>query len=254
MKKLIVTAAAAVAVAYPASAGAATFKGTVVERLASRHVLVVAARSGTAWSVHTTSAARVGAVVTVSATALRDGTFSASRVAVTGRSHRARLHGVVLQSVAGLTFLSAGRSVVLVHTGGRALASVGDHGAKPGAVANVGVSIGANGALNATSITTTGQANSIVIQATVTSITPPTATTAGSLILSVNGQTLTVPLAAGMTVPATLAPGSTVTLTISFGSGNPTGTSAEDGDNNQNDQGDDNDSSSSGSGGGGGSD
>jgi len=254
MKKLIVTAAAALAVAYPASAGAATLKGTVVERLASRHVLVVAAPSGTAWSVHTTSAARVGAVVTVSATARRDGTFSASRVAVTGRSHRARLHGVVLQSAAGLTSLSAGRSVVLVHTGGRALASVGDHGAKPGAVANVGVSIGANGALNATSITTTGQANTIVIQATVTSITPATATTAGSLTLSVNGQTLTVPLAPGMTVPATLAPGSTVTLTISFGSGGATGTSAENDDNNddnnENDQGDNNDNSSSSSGGG----
>ncbi len=245
MKKLIVTAAAAVAVAYPVGAGAATFKGTVVERLASRHVLVVAARSGTAWSVHTTSAARVGAVVTVSATARRDGTFSGSRVAVTGRAHRAQLHGVVLQSIAGLTFLSAGQSVVLVHSHGRALAAVGSHGPQPGAVANVGVSIGANGTLNATSITTTGQANTIVIQATVTSITPATATTAGSLTLSVNGQTLTVALAPGMTVPATLAPGSTVTLTISFASGNPTGTSAEDDDNNENDQGDDSDSGSS---------
>ncbi len=245
MKKLIVTAAAAVAVAYPAGAGAATFKGTVVERLASRHVLVVAARSGTAWSVHTASAARVGAVVTVSATARRDGTFSASRVAVTGRAHRARLHGVVLQSVAGLTFLSAGRSIVLVHSRGRALEAVGSHGPQPGAVANVGVSIGANGTLNATSITTTGQANTIVIQATVTSITPATATTAGSLTLSVNGQTLTVPLAPGMTVPATLAPGSTVTLTISFGSGGATGTSAADDDDNENDQGDNSDSGSS---------
>jgi hypothetical protein len=247
MKKLILSVVGALAVAYPATAGAATFKGTVVERLASRHVLVVAARSGAAWSVHTTSAARVGAVVTVSATARRDGTFSASRVAVTGRANRARVHGVVLQSVAGLTFLSAGRSVVLVHTGGRALASVGDHGAKPGAVANVGVSIGANGTLSATSITTTGQANTVVIQATVTSITPATATTAGSLTLSVNGQTLTVPLAPGTTVPATLVSGSTVSLTISFGSGGATGTAASDDDNDENDQGDDNGDSGSGS-------
>ena len=244
MKKLIVTAAAAAAVAYPASAGAATFKGTVVERLAGRHVLVVAARSGTAWSVHTTSAARVGAVVTVSATARRDGTFSASRVAVTGRAHRARLHGVVLQSVAGLTFLSAGRSVVLVHSRGRALAAVGSHGPQPGAVANVGVSIGANGSLTATSITATGQqANTIVIQATVTAITPATATTAGSLTLSVNGQALVVPLAPGTVLPATLVPNSTITLTISFGSGDATATSADDEDDDQgdDDQGDDND-------------
>ena len=246
MKKLILSAVAAAAVAYPAGAGAAVFKGTVVERQASRHVIVVASASGAARTVHTTSAARVGAVVSVSASARPDGTFNASRVAIVGRVHRAKLHGVVLRSGAGLTFLSAGRSVVLVHSRGRALASAGQSGPQPGSVANVGVSIGASGALTATSITTTGQqANTIVIQATVTAITPATATTAGSLTLSVNGQALVVPLAPGTVLPATLVPNSTITLTISFGSGNPTGTSAEDDDNNENDQGDDSDSGSS---------
>lgn len=238
MKKLILSAVAALAVAYPAGAGAATFKGTVVGRQAIRHVLVVTSSAGTVRTVHTTSAARVGAVVDVSASARADGTFNASRVVVVGHVHRARLHGVVLRHVAGLMFLSAGRSVVLVHSGGRALASVGDHGPQPGAVANVGVTIGANGTLSATSITTTGQANTIVIQATVASITPATATTAGSLTLSVNGQTFTVPLAPGTMLPATLAPGSTITLTISFGSGDATATSADDEDDND-DQGDD---------------
>ncbi len=243
MKKLILSTVAAAAVAYPAGAGAAVFKGTVVERQASRHVIVVVSASGAARTVHTTSAARAGAVVSVSASARPDGTFNASRVAIVGRVHRAKLHGVVLSSAAGLTFLSAGRSVVLVHSRGRSLASVGQSGPQPGAVANVGVSIGANGALTATSITTTGHANTIVIQATVTAITPATATTAGSLTLSVNGQALVVPLAPGTVLPATLVPNSTVTLTISFGSGGATATSADDENDDQgdDDQGDDND-------------
>ena len=74
-------------------------------------------------------------------------------------------------------------------------------------------------------------------------ITPATATTAGSLTLSVNGQSLVVPLAPGTVLPTTLVPNSTITLTISFGSGSATGTSAgdENDDQGDDDQGDDND-------------
>jgi hypothetical protein len=92
-------------------------------------------------------------------------------------------------------------------------------------------------------MTPTGQTNQIVIQATVAGIVPPTATTPGSLTLTINGQTLIIPLAAGTTVPATLTPGSTVTLTVKFGASGATGTNAKD-DEDDDDQGEDEDDDS----------
>ncbi len=238
MKKLIIAGAIAVAALYPAAAGAAVFKGTVVSKQPSRHVLVVSSSTGLVRTVHTTSAARVGAAVSVTAAARADGTFTASRVAVTGHAKKARVRGVVLSRSNGITFLSGNRSVIAVRSAHRALASVGSGTPPPGAVAEVGVTIGAQGQLTQTSIKTVGTSSDIVIQATVDSITPATATTPGTLVLKVGTQTFTIPLAAGSTLPATIVPGSTVSLTISFGATGPSATGGDDED--DNDDGDDN--------------
>ena len=248
MKKFILTGAIVCAALYPAAAGAATFRGTVVssQHSQTRHVLVVST-NGLVRTVHTRTAAKAGSVVSVTASARLDGTFNASRVAIVGHTRKAHIRGVVLSRSHGMTFLSGGRSVIAVRSSGRALASVGGGSPPPGAVANVGVTIGAQGSLTQTSISSAGQSNNIVIQATVDSITPATATTAGSLVLKVGTQTFTVPLAIGSTLPATIVPGATVTLTISFGASGASGTSGDDqgddddsNDDNNDDSGDDN--------------
>jgi hypothetical protein len=242
MKKSLIAGALAFAALYaaaavsPAAAGAATFKGTVVARQSARHVLVVSSSTGIVRTVHSTSKATAGAVVSVTAAAAADGTFNASRVAVVGRAHRARVQGVVLSSSNGTTFLSGNRSVIAVRAARRALASLGSGTPPPGAVANVGVTIGTQGTLTQTSIKTVGVSSDIVIQATVDSITPATATAAGSLVLKVGTQTFTVPLAIGSTLPATIVPGATVSLTISFGANGATAS----GDDDENDDNDDN--------------
>ena len=238
MKKSLIAGALVFAALYPAAAGAAAFKGTVVSSQQARHVLVVSSSTGLVRTVHTGSAARVGAVVSVTAAKRADGTFTASRVAVVGRAHKARVQGVVLARAHGITFLSGNRSVIAVHSARRALASVGDTTPPAGTVANIGVTIGTQGTLTQTSIKTVGQSSNIVIQATVDSITPATATTAGSLVLKVGTQTFTIPLAAGTTLPATIVQGATVSLTISFGA---EGATASGDDEDDDDQGDDND-------------
>jgi hypothetical protein len=239
MKKSLIAGALALAALYPAAAGAATFKGTVVSSFQGRHVLVVSSSKGVVRTLHTGSAARVGAVVSVTAAKRADGTFTASRVAVVGHASKARIQGVVLSRAHGMTFVSGNRSVIAVHSAHRALASVGDTAPPAGTVANIDVAIGATGALTQTAITPVGTSGNIVIQATVDSITPATATTAGSLVLKVGTQTFTIPLAAGTTLPATIVQGATVSLTISFGANGATASGDDENDDNDGDNGDD---------------
>jgi hypothetical protein len=240
-KTVLLGAIAALAIAYPTGAGAAStavLKGTVVSRQSNRHVLVIVSTNGTALTVHTRSAYRAGTVVTYSGHALPDGTFTASSISAVGRSHSAHLTGVVIRNRGNLTFLAAGHSVLVVHRHAHRLASIGDTGPQTGTVANVGCTITSQGALIANTITPTSQTGSTTIQATVTAITPATTTTGGSVTLSVNGQPLFVPLPAGTVLPTTVVVGSTVTLTISFsGTSGPTGQPCTC----QNNNGDDND-------------
>lgn len=228
MKKIVITLAAVVAVALPANASAARLHGVVVSKQKPRDVLVIAARSGKVWTVHTRSAARVGAVVTVSAKRASNGTYAATRVRTTGRVSRARIRGVVIRNVRGMTFLSAGRSVVPVRSKARSLMSATQSGPLPGTVADVGVTIGQSGSLTATSITPAGHSNEIVIQAIVAAITPATATTPGSLTLTVAGQRLVIPLPAGTVLSPTVVVGSMVTLRLRFGPADPGGTNPDD--------------------------
>jgi hypothetical protein len=247
MKKSLIAGVLAFAALYPAAAGAATFKGTVVSTQPARHVLVVSSSAGVVRTVHSATKATAGAVVSVTAAVRADGTFDASHIAVVGRAHKAHVQGVVLSRSNGITFLSGNRSVIAVHSARRSLASVGGGTPPPGAVADVGVTIGAQGTLTQTSIKTVGTSTDIVIQATVDSVTPATATTAGSLVLRVGTQTFTVPLAIGSTLPATVVPGATVNLTISFGANGATASGDDENDDDNNDDNGDNGDGSSGS-------
>jgi hypothetical protein len=235
MKKSLVAGILVIAALYPAAAGAATFKATVVANRHASHVLVVTSKAGLVRTLHTSSTAKAGSVVSVSAVVRADGTFTASRVAVVGHAKRAHIQGVIVARAHGMTFVSGNRSVLAVRSG-RVLASVGTGTPLPGTVANIGVTIGVAGALTQTSATPVGVSTDIVIQATVDSITPATATTPGSLVLKIGTETFTIPLAAGTVLPAAIVQGATVSLTISFGNNGATAS----GDDDENDDNDDN--------------
>jgi hypothetical protein len=240
MKKVVIALAAVAAASLPANANASRqLHGIVVSKQKAGHVLVVAARNGTAWTINTKStAARVGSVVTVSAKQRSDGTFAAFRVRTSGRASRARVRGVVIKNVAGTTFLAAGRSVLAVRSRSRSLMSIARSGPAPGTVAMVGLALGQSGSLTATSLTQTGQTSQIVIQATVAAITPATATTLGSLTLTVSGQQLVIALPAGTVLPPSVVVGATVMLTIRL---EPTGPIRPDDDDTDDDDTDDED-------------
>ena len=214
MKKyLLVAAAAALLGASPAAA--AGYKGVVVGKTAGS--LAVASASGAVQTVHVRSSARVGSVVSV----------SGAHVAVVGFAHRATVRGVVVRRVGSTQFLAAGGSMLAVRARGRAVAAVGDSGPAPGTVVQDTVTVAANGTLTQQTSTPVGQAGNVSVQATVTSVGN------GTVTISVNGQPLTLPLPAGLTLPATIV-GTQVTLSVNLGGGTPTATPGDDDQENNN--------------------
>ncbi|HWX09120.1 MAG TPA: hypothetical protein VNY33_04000 [Gaiellaceae bacterium] len=241
MKRLsLIFAVAAVVAVWPASSGAATFTGVVV---AKQHgALLVASPAGVVTAV--TGRASIGSRVTV----------SGGSVTVVGRAHVARVRGIVVRRVGATMFLSSNRHLVAVHTG-RVLASVNDTTPPPttpapttpatGDNVSAQVTIGNGGELDESSVENLGSSNasSLQVQAVVASVGP------GTVTLTVGTQTLTVPLPAGLTLPASMV-GQTVTLSLELN-----GQSGQNGDdsNDNNDSNDDGDNGGGGSGGSGGS-
>jgi hypothetical protein len=228
LKRLVpILAAAAAVAAWPAGAGAATMKGVVVGKL--RGTVLVASPLGVvqAFAGHATVGSRVA--------------FVGGKLVVVGRAHSARIRGIVIRRIGTTMFLSSNKHLVAVHTG-RRLASANDSTPTPTTTPPVGdnvttqVTIGDNGQLDEDQEDDNGPANtsSLQVQATVASVGN------GSITLTVNGQTLTVPLPAGLTLPSSLV-GQTVTLTLSLGGQNGDDDQVESGDNgdNQNGGGDD---------------
>lgn len=128
-----------------------------------------------------------------------------------GRAHSALLRGVVVRHTGSLTFLSAAQHVLVVRTG-RRLASARDTSPQPGAVVQETVKVDDQGELEQENEQELGLLNRTQIQATIASIGT------GTVTLTVNGQSLTIPLPAGLTLPATLV-GTQVTLNVSFANG-----------------------------------
>ena len=149
---------------------------------------------------------------------------------VVGHADRARIHGVVVKRVGATAFLSSNRHLLAIH-------SADPTPAPTGSVVNTTVTVQPNGELDDQNEDAVGQVNgSLPISATITAVG------AGTVTLSVNGQTVTLDLPNGLALPATLV-GQTVTFSVDVGS-------------NQEDQGDDNggDNQGGGSGGDGGGD
>jgi len=200
----------AVAAVLPASAGAgtATFKGVVVGHV--RGTVLVAPSSGLVRAF--TGTAAVGSRVQ----------FVDGRLVVVGRSHTALVRGIVVRRMGTTMFLSSNKHLVAIHTG-RRLASASDTTpTTPVTGDNVAaqVTVGDNGQLDEQNEDDLGPSNenAIQVQAVVAAVGT------GTVTLTVNGQTLVVPLPAGLTLPSSFV-GQTVTLNLSL--------------HDQNDQGDD---------------
>jgi hypothetical protein len=215
MKKLILVTAVLTAFAFPAGALAGTFTGIVVGKSGGN--IAVAARSGTVRTVHTRAHPRLGARVRVNGTAVR----------VLGLAHRARIHAVVVKRAGGTTLVVAGRSLLAIRSSGRRLSSLAGSGPSTGAVVNSTVGI-ANGQLTQQSMQVVGQAGSVTAQAQVTGVA------AGTITVLVNGQTFSIPLPAGIQLPASLV-GQFVTLTLNLAQPGATATADDENDDQDND-------------------
>ncbi|MHB8471022.1 MAG: hypothetical protein ACYDCH_14900 [Gaiellaceae bacterium] len=199
MKRLILSLAVlAVAAVAPALAGAATLRGVVVAKQGAR--VLVASPSGVvrSYAGHVAIGSRVS--------------VAGGRLTVVGHATTAHLRGVVVRRVGGTLFLSSNTHLVAVH--GRGLADSAPPSSTtttpvPGDVVSTQVAIGANGQLDEQQESDLGpsQSGSIQVQAVVAAVG------AGTVTLTVEGQTLTVTLPGGLTLPASVV-GQTVTISL----------------------------------------
>jgi hypothetical protein len=187
---LLIAVTAATAAFWPAAGSAGTFKGIVVAK--QRGALLVASPAGFVRAV--TGRASIGSRVVL----------SGGHATVVGRASKVTIRGIVVRRIGTTLFLSSNRHLLAIHN------PVARRPAEtaPGAVVMTDVSI-ANGRLVEDDEDEVGQvnANSIMVQATVKAVA------AGSVTLDVQGQTLTLPLPAGLTLPASIV-GQTVTISL----------------------------------------
>jgi hypothetical protein len=196
----ILAVAAATAAFWPAAGGASTFKGVVVAK--QRGVLLVAAPSGMLRAVrgHASIGSRLAGTVVV------------------GRASSAHITGIVVRRIGTTLILSSNHHLIAIpNRVGRRLA---DHGSPapatattapaPGAVVSTNVSIKDN-EIEEENENEVGEvaAGTIMVQATIKAVA------AGTVTLDVQGQSLTVPLPAGLTLPASVV-GQTVTINLSL--------------------------------------
>lgn len=185
MKKLALAAVVVAAAVFPTTALAGTFTGVVVGK--GGGTLAIAAKSGLVRTVPSRAHLRLGARVHVNGTAVRS----------FGVASRARVHAVVIRRSGRTTFLAAGRSLLAMRAAT----------APPiGAVVDANVAIG-GGSLTQQSVRIVGHDDRVTVQATVAGVGP------GTITVSINGQSLTLRLPAGIQLPASLV-GQSVTLTV----------------------------------------
>ena len=149
-----------------APATAAAFNGVVVAKQPKRDAFVVASRGGVVRTVRASQkrvrGLQTGQRLFFSGKRLSDGTFVARAIQVTGRARHASLHGIVVRQQAGRILLSAGGSIVTVHSSARGFAAVnGRH--RPGNVVLARVTVTRSG-LRASSIRTLGHEDGLELE------------------------------------------------------------------------------------------
>jgi hypothetical protein len=194
----VLALAAATAAFWPGASGASTFNGIVV---AKQHgALLVASPAGALRLVHARAA--LGSRM--------------SGATVVGRASHATIRGIVVRRIGTTLILSSNHHLIAIpNRVGRRLSVNAPPAAAtttpaPGAVVTTDVSI-QNGQLEEDDENEVGQVNSssISVQATIKAVA------AGSVTLDVQGQSVTVSLPAGLTLPASVV-GQTVTINLSL--------------------------------------
>jgi hypothetical protein len=212
---LLAVAAAVTAALLPATGSAANFKGIVV---AKQHgTLLVASPAGVVRSASGNAA--VGSRVVL----------GGGHATVVGRATKARIRGVVVRRIGATLFISSNRHLLALHKARVLASTTPTTPAVPGTIVSAQVDI-SNGQLDEQDETEVGQvsSNTLAVQATISAVGP------GTVTLNVQGQTLTVPLPAGLTLPASLV-GQTVTVNLSLsGDDNQGGDDQSDDDNGDN--------------------
>jgi hypothetical protein len=197
--------------ASPAAAHHQSFRGTVVARQ-SDQTLLVAGSDGAVRAFRTSSRARVGSLVVV----------DRARLAVVGHAKRAFVRGVFVRRAKGFDFLSAAGHMLALR--GAAPATV-----RPGDVIATKVEIEDQDELAEDDVNEVGRIGEVRLTGTVAAVA------AGSVTFTVNGQTLTIPLPAGVTIPAD-AVGTQVEFKVEFADA---AAQAQPGDDDDDDQGED---------------
>jgi hypothetical protein len=196
---------------WPAAGSAANFKGIVVAK--QRGTLLVASSAGL---VRTASGnAAVGSRVVL----------GGGHATVVGRATKARIRGIVVRHVGATVFISSNRHLLALHTARVLASTTPTTPTAPGTIVSAQVDI-SNGQLDEQDETQVGQvsSNTLAVQATIAAVAP------GLVTLNVQGQTLTVPLPAGLTLPASLI-GQTVTVNLSLAGSDNQGDDDNGGDN-----------------------
>lgn len=193
---LLVAVAATLAALRPAAGGAATVRGVVVAK--QRGTLLVATPAGVVDAV--AGSAAIGSRIA----------FAGGRTTVVGHARTAHIHGIVVRRIGTTMILSSNRQLVAVHRA-RVLADATPATPQPGAVVNTTVTT-TNGELDEENEVEIGEvaASTIQVQAVVASVGT------GTLTLTVQGQSLVVPLPAGLTFSSSIV-GQTVTISLSLG-------------------------------------
>jgi hypothetical protein len=203
MRKLgVVFVALAIGGSAAAAPSPASFRGIVVG--AQKGALLVASTSGAVRAIP--GHARIGARISL----------VGGKLTVVGRAHRALVRGVVVRRHGNLTFLSASQHMLVLHRAAvRTVSSARDNQPAPGSVVQATVSIDDQGELDEENESQVGQQQEAEVQGTITAVGT------GTVTLSVNGQPLTIPLPAGLTLPTSIV-GTQVTLKLEFSGGNAT--------------------------------
>jgi hypothetical protein len=224
MKRLLLVSAlllvATAGLALASTLRARPFTGVVVAR--QHGVMLVAGSRGTVRAVR--GSLHVGARVSL----------GGSHVTRLGTAHRARVRGVLVARAHGVTFLSAARHVIAIRSGRRAASADATPGASPGTIVVATVAIDDHGNLDEQGEDEVGRAGQVQVVATVTAVGVNTVT------VSVNGQTLVIPLPPG-TATAGITVGSQIELTLTFpgGAAQATPNARDDDDPGDDDSGDD---------------
>jgi hypothetical protein len=195
---LLVGTVAAVAALWPAAGSAATFRGVVVAR--QHGSMLIASPAGVVRSI--TGHAALGSEIAL----------TAHGATVVGHTRTAHIRGIVIRRIGTTLVLSSNRHLVAIRKA-RLLAGSAPIPTAPTTGAVVSTTVGIqNGQLDEESEDQVGQvsASSLQVQATVASVGT------GTVTLNVQGQMITVPLPAGLTLPQTIV-GQTVTLAVSLG-------------------------------------